>query len=129
MDDFFPTRPFHDDISVFTYFQQADPAVRCAFAVSLSDCGLAGFDCRNLPFHDCQSPRRQADRRKDGTMNSNIASVAAISIIYTSLIFLIAWYAHHRKDTGRSIISNPVIYSLSLGVYCTSWTFFGSVGK
>ncbi|HXE96563.1 MAG TPA: SpoIIE family protein phosphatase [Dongiaceae bacterium] len=62
-------------------------------------------------------------------MNSDVASVAAISIIYTSLIFLIAWYAHHRKDAGRSIISNPVIYSLSLGVYCTSWTFFGSVGK
>ncbi len=55
--------------------------------------------------------------------------MAAISIIYTVLIFLIAWYAHHRKETGRSIISNPVIYSLSLGVYCTSWTFFGSVGK
>ena len=56
-------------------------------------------------------------------------SVAAISVIYTALIFLIAWYAHNRKETGRSIISNPIIYTLSLGVYCTSWTFFGSVGK
>ncbi|MFZ2949240.1 MAG: sodium:solute symporter, partial [Desulfuromonadaceae bacterium] len=62
-------------------------------------------------------------------MNNTLSSVAAISIIYTALIFLIAWYAHHRKETGRSIISNPVIYSLSLGVYCTTWTFFGSVGK
>lgn len=62
-------------------------------------------------------------------MNSVVSSVAAISVIYIILIFLIAWYAHHRKETGRSIISNPIVYSLSLGVYCTSWTFFGSVGK
>jgi len=62
-------------------------------------------------------------------MNSVVPSVAVISLLYTALIFLIAWYAHHRKETGRSIISNPVIYSLSLGVYCTSWTYFGSVGK
>ena len=62
-------------------------------------------------------------------MNSIISSVAAISVIYIAVIFLIAWYAHHRKETGRSIISNPIVYALSLGVYCTSWTFFGSVGK
>jgi len=62
-------------------------------------------------------------------MNSVVSSVAAISVIYIVLLFLIAWYAHHRKETGRSIISNPIIYSLSLGVYCTSWTYFGSVGK
>ncbi len=62
-------------------------------------------------------------------MNNEIFPVAAISLLYTSLIFLIAWFAHHRKETGRSIIGNPVIYALSLGVYCTSWTFFGSVGR
>jgi Na+/proline symporter len=26
-------------------------------------------------------------------------------------------------------VANPYIYSLSLAVYCTAWTFFGSVGK
>jgi len=62
-------------------------------------------------------------------MNSMGSSVAAISLGYIALLFFIAWYAHHRKETGRSIISNPVIYSLSLAVYCTTWTFFGSVGK
>lgn len=62
-------------------------------------------------------------------MNGDVSSVAAISILYTALIFLIAGYAHYRKEAGRSIISNPVIYALSLGVYCTSWTFFGSVGR
>ncbi len=62
-------------------------------------------------------------------MNGTLSTVAVISVLYTTLIFLIAWYAHHRKESGRSIISNPVIYALSLGVYCTSWTYYGSVGK
>lgn len=62
-------------------------------------------------------------------MSSIIPPVAAISLLYTALIFLIALYAHHRKEAGRSIISNPLVYSLSLGVYCTSWTFFGSIGR
>ncbi|MDD2897589.1 MAG: SpoIIE family protein phosphatase [Desulfuromonadaceae bacterium] len=62
-------------------------------------------------------------------MSSNISTAAAVSLLYTALIFLIAWYAHRRKENGRSIISNPLVYTLSLGVYCTSWTFFGSIGK
>ena len=62
-------------------------------------------------------------------MRTGVAYAAFISAIYTALIFLIAWYAHHRKQTGRSIISNPIIYSLTIAVYCTSWTFYGSVGK
>ncbi|MBL0225692.1 MAG: SpoIIE family protein phosphatase [Geobacteraceae bacterium] len=62
-------------------------------------------------------------------MNNGFASAALISLIYTLLIFLIAWYAHHRKVTGRSIVGNPYIYSLSIAVYCTSWTFYGSVGR
>ena len=62
-------------------------------------------------------------------MNSGFAHAAIISTLYTALIFLIAWYAHRRKETGRSIIGNPYVYSLSIAVYCTSWTFYGSVGK
>jgi len=48
---------------------------------------------------------------------------------YLSLLFLIAYYAERREWSGRSIVSNPYVYSLSLAVYCTSWTFYGSVGK
>jgi PAS domain S-box-containing protein len=33
------------------------------------------------------------------------------------------------EKKGRSLVSNPYVYSLSLAVYCTSWTFYGSVGK
>jgi PAS domain S-box-containing protein len=50
-------------------------------------------------------------------------------LAYLSVLFLIAYYAERREKTGRSIVSNPYVYSLSLAVYCTSWTFYGSVGK
>lgn len=62
-------------------------------------------------------------------MDSGFAHVAFISILYTALIFLIAWHARRRMEIGRSIVGNPYVYSLSIAVYCTSWTFFGSVGK
>ncbi len=49
-------------------------------------------------------------------------------LAYMGLLFGIAYYADHRADTGRSIIGNPYIYTLSLAIYCTAWTFYGSVG-
>ena len=48
---------------------------------------------------------------------------------YIGLLFAIAWWGRKRADIGRSIISNPYIYALSLAVYCTAWTFYGSVGR
>lgn len=62
-------------------------------------------------------------------MNAGIFQAATVSMLYVVLIFLIAWYAHWRKETGRSIVGNPYVYTLSIAVYCTSWTFFGGVGK
>ena len=52
-----------------------------------------------------------------------------IILAYLSILFLVAYYAEKREKAGKSIVSNPYIYSLSLAVYCTSWTFYGSVGK
>jgi PAS domain S-box-containing protein len=48
---------------------------------------------------------------------------------YLSLLFLVAYYAERREKSGRSLVTNPYVYSLSLAVYCTSWTFYGSVGE
>ena len=45
------------------------------------------------------------------------------------MLFAIAYYADRRADAGRSVIASPYIYSLSLGVYATAWTFYGSVGR
>ncbi|MET0001228.1 MAG: histidine kinase, partial [Candidatus Thiodiazotropha lotti] len=52
-----------------------------------------------------------------------------IAFAYLGLLFAIAFYADMRSDAGRSIISNPYIYTLSIAVYCTAWTFYGSVGR
>ncbi|MBW2480005.1 MAG: histidine kinase [Deltaproteobacteria bacterium] len=51
-----------------------------------------------------------------------------VSFGYVCLLFVIAYYGDKRADAGRSIISNPYIYALSLAVYCTAWTYYGSVG-
>ncbi len=52
-----------------------------------------------------------------------------ISFGYLAILFAIAYYGDMRAAKGRSIISNAFIYSLSLAVYCTAWTFYGSVGR
>jgi len=55
--------------------------------------------------------------------------IVVASFVYVGLLFAIAYYGDKRADAGRSIIANPYIYALSLAVYCTSWTFYGSVGR
>ncbi|MCE1240667.1 MAG: sensor histidine kinase [Azonexaceae bacterium] len=54
--------------------------------------------------------------------------VALVTMAYFGLLFAVARWGDARADAGRSIITANV-YSLSLAVYCTSWTFFGSVGR
>src|SRR5438045_5439895 len=54
---------------------------------------------------------------------------ARASFGYIGLLFAIAHYAYRRARAGRSVIATPVIYSLSLAVYATAWTFYGSVGR
>ena len=55
--------------------------------------------------------------------------IVLASFAYVGLLFAIARYGDRRADAGRSIIANPYIYALSLAVYCTSWTYYGSVGR
>ncbi|MEK0085583.1 ATP-binding protein [Benzoatithermus flavus] len=55
-------------------------------------------------------------------------AVLLASLLYLGLLFAIASWGDRRSDQGRSVIRSPYIYTLSLGVYCTAWTFYGSVG-
>src|SRR5204863_6895731 len=55
--------------------------------------------------------------------------IVGTSFAYLGLLFAIAFYADRRADSGRSIIASPYVYSLSLAVYATAWTFYGSVGR
>ncbi|MEZ0484148.1 ATP-binding protein [Fibrella aquatica] len=59
---------------------------------------------------------------------SNLALLLC-SLGYLSLLFAVAYWAEHRGRTKRSVANNPYIYALSLAVYCTAWTFYGSVGR
>lgn len=67
--------------------------------------------------------------RQEGVQLS--APLFAFSIILTYLLLLsiIAYYADRQRQAGRSIVSNPYVYALSLAVYCTAWTFYGSIGR
>ncbi len=55
-------------------------------------------------------------------------SVVALALGYVSILFALAWYADRSGRFGLASDGRPFIYALSLAVYCTSWTFFGSVG-
>ena len=51
------------------------------------------------------------------------------SLAYLALLFGIAYYTEKRAVSKRSIINNGYVYALSLAVYCTAWTYYGSVGR
>ena len=55
--------------------------------------------------------------------------ILLVSFAYLGVLFAIATYADRRARRGRSLIANPYIYTLSIAVYCTAWTFYGSVGR
>ena len=55
--------------------------------------------------------------------------VLPVAFLYLLLLFAIAHYGDRRAEEGRSLANRATIYALSLAVYCTSWTFYGSVGR
>ncbi|WP_132029013.1 PAS domain-containing hybrid sensor histidine kinase/response regulator [Aquabacter spiritensis] len=54
--------------------------------------------------------------------------VVFVALAYIGLLFAVASFGDRLRRANRSVAPRPLIYSLSLAVYCTSWTFFGSVG-
>ena len=53
--------------------------------------------------------------------------IVTVALSYVGFLFAVAYFGDKnallRKREGR-----PTIYALTLAVYCTSWTFYGSVG-
>lgn len=47
-------------------------------------------------------------------------------ILYLGLLFFIAFWAEKKKSNFW--VNNPYIYALSLAVYCSAWTYYGSIG-
>ncbi|WP_316859020.1 PAS domain-containing hybrid sensor histidine kinase/response regulator [uncultured Cohaesibacter sp.] len=54
--------------------------------------------------------------------------VVLTTLLYIGLLFAIASFGDHRARNKSADQRHPSLYALSLAVYCTSWTFFGSVG-
>jgi len=55
--------------------------------------------------------------------------VVGASFAYLLLLFAVASWGDARARAGRSVIGNGWVYALSIAVYCTAWTYFGSVGR
>lgn len=57
------------------------------------------------------------------------AWVVLVSFGYAALLFGIAWIGDRYHPHTERAPFRPIIYSLALAVYCSSWTFYGAVGS
>jgi Na+/proline symporter/nitrogen-specific signal transduction histidine kinase len=54
----------------------------------------------------------------------------SVCLAYVAGLFALAFYVDRRARAGRlDWMRSPVIYTLSISVYCTAWTFYGAVGS
>ncbi|MEQ5872617.1 sodium:solute symporter [Sagittula sp. NFXS13] len=61
---------------------------------------------------------------------TTLNGLAAISLTYVALLFGVAFFAERAAARGQvNWLRAPVIYTLSLSIYCTGWTFYGAVGS
>ena len=56
----------------------------------------------------------------------NSIGLLIILMLYLSILFFIAHWSEKRNHSKWT--NNPYIYSFSLAVYCTAWTYYGSIG-
>lgn len=60
-------------------------------------------------------------------LSFNVLVLACLS--YAVFLFVVAFWAEKRAERGQlGWLRSPVIYTLSLSIYCTAWTFYGAVG-
>jgi PAS domain S-box-containing protein len=55
--------------------------------------------------------------------------LSLLALTYLGCLFGIAFYGERQRTYPNQRRLRPLIYALALGVYCTSWTFFGAVGS
>lgn len=63
---------------------------------------------------------------------TSLTHLLSLALLYVSLLFAVAWWFDRRSQMGASVRDvrlRPWVYALSLGVYCSSWTFYGAVGS
>ena len=56
--------------------------------------------------------------------------LVVVSLAYAALLFAVAFWAERQARFGRlQWLRSPIVYTLSLSIYCTAWTFYGAVGN
>ena len=60
-------------------------------------------------------------------MTIDLITLLVVALGYLGLLFLVAWLTERGLLPAR-LARHPVTFSLSLGVYATTWTYYGSVG-
>ncbi len=112
----------------------------CCSTIHCWPCSAGGGDWFGVPalyaylFDRLGSPASSLDgmdrrARRPGHNMLHGWAIALVSFAYLGLLFAIAFHADRRAAAGASIIANPWVYALSLAVYATTWTFYGSVGR
>ena len=57
-------------------------------------------------------------------------SLVTICLVYVGILFAVAGWAETRARNNQArFLHSPIIYTLSISVYCTAWTFYGAVGS
>lgn len=55
--------------------------------------------------------------------------LVAVALTYVAFLFTVAFIAERRASAGQGgWLASPIVYTLSLSIYCTAWTFYGAVG-
>ncbi|KZN66026.1 chemotaxis protein CheY [Pseudoalteromonas luteoviolacea CPMOR-1] len=56
------------------------------------------------------------------------AALILVALSYIGLLFWLANWGDKHTPLAQKISHHPFVYALALGIYCTSWTYYGSVG-
>ncbi|MBW4710182.1 sodium:solute symporter [Roseobacter sp. YSTF-M11] len=61
---------------------------------------------------------------------ASLNALIAVCLVYVFLLFCVAFLAERAGMKGRAgwLLRSPLVYTLSLSIYCTAWTFYGAVG-
>lgn len=61
---------------------------------------------------------------------ASLNQLILICLMYVVGLFLVAFAAERAAAAGRGrwLLRSPIVYALSLSIYCTAWTFYGAVG-
>lgn len=55
--------------------------------------------------------------------------IISISFGYLGVLFVVAWWTERSEGVWKRWANSPYAYALSLAVYCTAWTYYGSIGN